>query len=60
MKDLKKFLLTIIIAFGIYSILILPHNLLIVFGFGLEYPMWLCTLLGIISGYIASIIMNKK
>lgn len=61
MKITPKILfLTILISISIFFILTIPHILLINFGFGFRYPMWLILLCCLISGILSPIVAKSK
>ena len=59
MDALDRFFLTILFTMGIYCVFTIPHLLLIIFGWGIAYPLWLCIVLGIISALLSPFVVKR-
>jgi len=56
----KLLFLTILLSITIFSILTLPHILLINFGFGFRYPMWLILVCALTTSFTSPMIAKSK
>lgn len=59
MKDANNFFLLFLLTICIYATLTIPHIIIMVFGWGIAYPIWLCISLSFVSLILANIIIFK-